>query len=331
MKVIGIDGGGTSAKATLYDAATMASMATASAGSVSLTGSFYADVRRNLHLLLDQLPDDDIRAIGIGVAGLSKPGVKEEITQILQERHEHATIVVTGDDRVALRGAFGRDQGILLIAGTGAIAIGQSGRDSSESVEGSESVDDGFAGNGSASGSGSGAFYRVGGYGHILDDEGSAYAIGRDILISWVKQYDGRIQRSSLHNALEEVLTDNVPPLDQVMGLVYRTPFNKAKVAALSVLLDPSVQEGDPLAEQIAARAVEALSLLIRTLASRFTGRVPLVLAGGVLTHSQVIRDLLVAKLAEEEVPVTIVKPRADAMVGAADFALEAYYARHAR
>lgn len=303
MKVIGIDGGGTSAKATLYDTEGMQVMATASAGSVSLTGSFYAEVRRNLHLLLDQLPDEDIVAIGIGVAGVSKPGVREEITGILRERYEDAVIVVEGDHEAALRGAFGKSSGILLIAGTGAIAIGQD----------------------------QGAFYRVGGYGHILDDEGSAYAIGRDILISWIRQYDGRAERSSLHDAFEEILTDDGLPIEQVMGLAYRNPFNKAKIAALAVLLDPSLQEGDSVAAAIAERAVSALELLIRTLASRFESRVPLVLAGGVLAQSAEIRGRLVAKLAEADLNVEIVKPRADAMAGAADYALEEYYARHAR
>ena len=62
-------------------------------------------------------------------------------------------VLVSGDERTALRGAFGDGAGIVVISGTGTIAVGRDGQ---------------------------GREHRCAGWGWLLDGAGSAMDIGRD-------------------------------------------------------------------------------------------------------------------------------------------------------
>lgn len=88
-------------------------------------------------------------------------------------------IRLVGDHETALAGALEEPAGVILIAGTGSICYG---------------VNE------------SGAKFRAGGYGHIIDDAGSAYAIGRDILKAVVRSSDGRqgqtVLKEKKHSAI---------------------------------------------------------------------------------------------------------------------------------
>ncbi|MFN5161963.1 MAG: BadF/BadG/BcrA/BcrD ATPase family protein, partial [Cyanobacteriota bacterium] len=99
--------------------------------------------------------DDPLLAAAVGASGI------EQGTAVQQQGLELAAsslalpmsrLTVTGDERTALRGAFPDQAGIVVISGTGTIAVGRS-------ADGRE--------------------HRCGGWGWLLDGAGSAMDIGR--------------------------------------------------------------------------------------------------------------------------------------------------------
>lgn len=96
---------------------------------------------------------DNIAAACAGLGGAGRPGVVRRVTSYFERSFPHAEIRVTTDLEIALEAAFGRGEGILLLAGTGSAAFG---RDAD------------------------GRTARAGGRGPWFSDEGGAFDIGRE-------------------------------------------------------------------------------------------------------------------------------------------------------
>ena len=113
--------------------------------------------------------------VGVGLAGVETAGLAAPLTAALEERFGAGRVLVTTDARVALAGASPGDPdgpGVVLIAGTGAIAYGRSTR---------------------------GEEARAGGWGPLLGDEGSGYAIARQGLAAVVRA--ARTRRSAISSS----------------------------------------------------------------------------------------------------------------------------------
>ncbi|MDI9497057.1 MAG: BadF/BadG/BcrA/BcrD ATPase family protein [Bacillota bacterium] len=300
--IIGMDGGGTSTRAALYSLTAEgvgACLRTAESGSSNLNSSTPEQVRANLAGLLAALDPRDAVATGLGAAGVTTPGVSGALRAILLELGCPAPVVIAGDHEAALCGAFGDDPGILLIAGTGSVAYGQS-RD--------------------------GRLCRAGGYGHLIGDGGSAFAIGRALLAAYVQSVDGSRPRTPLLTALAAQLGDTPDAvMARLMQLAYRQPFDKAPIAQLARLLDPALAADDPLAAELAADGTRELALLLDTVAAQLgESEIEVVLAGGMLSHNPRYRGLLLERLAAAPVRYEFVAPRSDAVFGAAELARRA-------
>ena len=315
-EVIGIDGGGTSTRAALFrvneDAELGEIIRTASSGSANINSTSIDSVRTHFKELIDKLAPENLFATGLGVAGLSSPNAKEILQEILLDLNYSNNIVIKGDHEIALRGAFSRYAGILLIAGTGSIAVAQT----------------------------SSSILRTGGYGYLLDDEGSAFDIGRQLLMAFIKAQDMRRVQGPMLLALEDELLSQVNlakeainsqskkkvVLEKIMNLAYAKDFDKAKIANLSKVFATFLERGDSLAEKIAENVVESLAQLVRGIFSQSSetfGKI--VFAGGVLEKNEIICTRLESKLSKEFPMLKRVKARAGQVYGAADFAVEEY------
>ena len=126
--------------------------------------------------------------------------------------------------RYAVKKTAGR---VPVIAGTGSICYGQS-------TDGREA--------------------RSGGWGHLIDDEGSAYALGRDILRAVVRAADGRAPAT----ALTELVAQRLGALgvQPVIRFTYAPTTTKKEIAALAPLLDPALQQGDAAAAAAMRKAL---------------------------------------------------------------------------
>ncbi len=98
-----------------------------------------------------------------GFAGAGRPEGIEFFSKCLNELLPSARTFVETDAVVAYAGAIGLEPGILLIAGTGSIAIGRRA---------------------------DGTMIRAGGWGPIFSDEGSGFWIGREAIRGALRAHD---------------------------------------------------------------------------------------------------------------------------------------------
>ncbi len=174
------------------------------------------------------------------------------------------------NDAQLLFGAFPDEVGIVLIAGTGSIALGQDRH---------------------------GKRARAGGWGYLIGDEGSGYDLGRRGIRAAAKAADGRGLQTSLlpmllaHWGLEQPL--------QIIDRVYRDR-DKAAIAECAQLVFEAAEAYDP----VAARLVQSGAAELAAAAGR--GResarfpwssVPLVLAGSLLVEQEGYRRMVLDRI----------------------------------
>ncbi len=176
-------------------------------------------------------------------------------------------VVVTGDERTALRGAFGGGPGIVVISGTGCIAVGRDG---------------------------SGRERRCGGWGWLLDGAGSAMDIGRDGLALSLRMADGREPDSPLRRSLWQALDldpDDPAAPQRLKALVVTEGFAPAGFARLAPLVNQLAAAGDPEALAVLDRNAEALAAMAAGVARGLDlAAAEVCPMGGALTHLEQLR-----------------------------------------
>lgn len=230
----------------------------------------------------------------IGMAGASNRDAAQMVTQAVREAGYKGPLRLTGDQEIALAGAI-QGHGAVLIAGTGAICYG---RDP--------------AGNS----------FRVGGWGYLIDDGGSGYAIGRDILMAAVRAEDGRGKDTCLKQSALEAL--GARDIRGMITWLYAPGTGKKEIASLAPLLLPALEAGDEAALAIAGHAADDLAELVIT-GWRKTGMRDgeIAMTGSILNRFAPIRALTEECIRAALPHVSIISPRFSPAQGAAMMARE--------
>jgi glucosamine kinase len=239
IRVVGADGGGTRLRLALADG-TGRILARRETGPALMEGSPQGGtealallVRSEAAALAGEtggpLPLD---ALCAGLAGAGRSEEARQLEDRLLDSGIARRVRVVPDAEVALLDAFPAGPGILLAAGTGSIAVA---RDAA------------------------GRIHRAGGWGRLLGDEGSGYALGLEGLRAAIRGQEGRGPSTRLTAALFEAI--GVP--DPEGALAWVRGASKAEIAALApkvAALGAAVEAGpDPVARELAERAVRAL------------------------------------------------------------------------
>jgi len=159
---LGIDGGGSKTAFVLEDESGQV-LHRIETGPSNWLSMGKEEAGRNIAAGIQQLktkPD----VVGAGFAGAGRPEGIQFFKDSLAALLPKARIFVETDAFISYIGAIGMEPGVLLIAGTGSIAIGRR-------------MD--------------GSMIRVGGWGPIFGDEGSGFWIGREAIQSALRANDG--------------------------------------------------------------------------------------------------------------------------------------------
>lgn len=296
--VTGLDGGGTKTTVSICDLSGR-EQERFSAGPVNYNGADSHLVEGSLVEILARLEQsrglENCRAMCLGAAGMSNPAVCGKLKTLIHRCGYENPLIITGDQQTALYGAMGESCGVILIAGTGSICYGRN-RDGKE--------------------------YRTGGCGYLIDDGGSGYAIGRDILSAAVRAMDGRAKPTVLTGMLSERCGLTTP--EEIVRFVYDPKTGKREVASLAGILTEAWKEKDAAALAIARRCVSELYGMsvpvLRNLGLQ-SGR--FACAGGILNHYPFVRDRLLGRLQRKFPNLACVRPQRDAAFGAAGMALQ--------
>lgn len=205
-------------------------------------------------------------------------------------------LLVTGDERTALLGAMGdrSSEGVLLISGTGTIAVGRNRQ---------------------------GGEHRCAGWGWLLDGAGSAMDIGRDGLSASLAMADGRRADSPLRPALWQALGVGEQQADAaaaIKALVVDSGFGAAGFARLAPVVAAAAAAGDGTAQAIVARNGQALAEMAVAISAALQLSAPPVWAlGGALEHLAPLRQQLERQLAALLPAAHLATPAGDACDGA--------------
>jgi glucosamine kinase len=220
-----------------------------------------------------------VQAAGVGASGIEQGSSVQEQGQRLAVSAlglPADRVLVTGDERTALLGAMGdvSAEGLVLISGTGTIAVGRN-------RHGSE--------------------HRCAGWGWLLDGAGSAMDIGRDGLSASLAMADGRRLDSPLRAALWRALGVEPQQADApaaIKALVVQSGFGAAGFARLAPLVASAAAEGDATAQAIVERNGRALAEMAVAISKALELTAPPVWAmGGALEHLAPLRRQLVDQL----------------------------------
>jgi glucosamine kinase len=268
--VIGVDAGGTKTSVLVAEGDSVIARSTGAGGAVRPGRALQAASRITMAIrraLTDAgLLHGDV--LVVGAAGAGREPERGELRESLRMERLAGKTIVTGDLDIALEAAFGGNPGIVVVSGTGSVAVA---RDKD------------------------GAIHRRGGYGWQIGDEGSGYAIARAALQAVAKARDGRGPATALSDA---VLAAG--PSETFDDLVrWSTAVDPGEIAALAPAVFVAAEAGDGVARAIVEAAAGELALMTVALLDCFPGKssVPVALTGGNLVSERGLRAPLLALL----------------------------------
>jgi N-acetylglucosamine kinase-like BadF-type ATPase len=144
-----------------------------------------------------------------------------------------------------------------------------------------------------------------GGWGSLLGDEGSAYALGLLGLRNAARAYEGRCADTTrMVEALCEHFHLNYETFhEELVRLAYHPPLNRAEIAGVAKVVTKLAGEGDALALRIAQKvAADLAALAIHAMHSLFQSaeQFDVVVAGGLINAGDLILAPLKAALGDE-------------------------------
>jgi N-acetylglucosamine kinase len=260
---MGIDGGGSSLRVVIVDDyLNILERATGESANPSGIGRDAAATRiqNTVQDALKIAQLTQVSGVGIGIAGASYVYASEWLVSVLQPVLPNVPVVPSSDVEIALIGGRGQENGVLILSGTGSVAVGIHP---------------------------DGRRRRVGGWGYLLGDEGSGYWIGTQalqILTRWADGYE--------NNQLATALMDTLhlqTPLE-----VIRWRYQQASVADVAALA-PLVMELEASIVQMAAQHLASMTQHLLYLLD-LTPEV-VVFGGSLLTNDTLLNRLLKAEL----------------------------------
>jgi glucosamine kinase len=246
---IGVDAGGSHCRSRLVDGSgrVIGTGATGPANARIGVGKLYEaliEVTRQATNAAG-LGDADLPSIhaGFGIAGISRPGVRESLAAL---EFPFASSAYETDAVIANMGAHGGGDGAILILGTGSIAqIRMNGID-----------------------------FAIGGYGFPISDEGSGAALGLSAVRHALRALDGRSARTALGLAVADRFGQSVPKAIEWMDRAAPRDY-----AAIAPLVMEFAESGDAIARSIVEDAAQHVERFIETIFERGAPRCAL--AGG--------------------------------------------------
>ncbi|MGA9770061.1 MAG: BadF/BadG/BcrA/BcrD ATPase family protein [Blastocatellia bacterium] len=228
---LGIDGGGTKTQAVITDAELHVLGEAFSGASNPVRVGLEEAVSNIDHAVSEAclragIEYSDITSACAALAGISHPIHYETIKDALDHRLGLDHLEVVTDARAALEGALDGQPGVVLIAGTGSIAMGVNA---------------------------AGQQVRSGGWGPTLSDEGSGYDIARHALRAVISSFDGRAPKTLLTDSICREL--GISSAKDLPGVIYNSDSESVEIASLARLVAEAAEAGDMTARDILAHA----------------------------------------------------------------------------
>lgn len=238
-----------------------------------------------------------VRAVVAGLTGLEPESPEARTAVRMISGLIRADLVqATWDAEIAFHGAAAGGPGVMVIAGTGSVALGRNA---------------------------AGRTARAGGYGFLIDDAGGGVSIGQAALRAALRSLDGR----GPPTRLQRLISAKLGSWPAIRKRVYGSDGGRPLLASLVPLVAAAARQGDDVARDILREAGRSLAHLAVAVAARL-GMVEEVLdlfpVGGVLAAGRDVRDSLREEVLMRAPRCRIRRPRLPPAIGAVLMAFEA-------
>jgi len=207
----------------------------------------------------------------LGLAGFDREDDRRLLWEWNRRQLWADDLVFASDGELVVAAGTPEGWGIGVIAGTGSIAVGRD-------REGRKA--------------------RAGGWGHLMGDEGSAYAVVLAALRYTARRADGRdpvpFAGDRLGKQILKALVADSP--SQIVSAIYSTNFDKARIASLApVVIEAANEDADVVAKILGPAGADLAEMVIAVARSLGLprGSLPLALAGSFLLGSDVVVNSL--------------------------------------
>jgi len=207
---------------------------------------------------------DQVRALCAGLAGAANPDSAQKMKRLLEEEFPGIAIRICTDLDLTLK-AVGEGAAIVLIAGTGSGAVGRDAH---------------------------GQMARVGGYGYLLGDEGSAHHVGQRAMNAALRHFE----RTGLDAPLgKRILAETgEPSWAELQARVNAAPDDV--FPRLFPVVVQAEASGDAAARRLLEECAAALGELVKDLVERLqlqTQKFLLARTGGMIGRSRYLDERL--------------------------------------
>lgn len=214
----------------------------------------------------------DTIAISAGVAGAGREDEQAALTNrlhaVLEGEASTVRVQIVHDALIALDAAFGAESGLVVIAGTGSVVLGRA-RD--------------------------GTLLRAGGWGYLLGDVGSGYAVGLAGLRAVAKAFDG-----GPSTVLTGRICDHLG-IESREDLIHQVYQEELSIPAAAPIVIAAAANGDAVASRILSHQASELAKHVGWLLDREKEIVPrAAILGGVVQndhYAQVLHRALRKRL----------------------------------
>lgn len=239
---------------------------------------------------------EQLRGACLGVGGLDTEADAAVYKRIIDGVFGSVArrVQVESDGFISIYAGTEGRPGIALIAGTGSMAVGINQQ---------------------------GERARAGGWGALFGDEGSAFDIGRQALISALRAEDGRGPQTRLGRDIERQFG---LPLSALVAAMYRHDERETKIASVARTVAAAAQAGDSLGQSLLREAARELTFCVRSVLRKLTFTeqpIPVVLSGSVF-KSPIVHQQVVRLLAAESEQLSVIRPSMAPIAGACFIAL---------
>ena len=291
--IIGIDGGGTKTIGLLanetgdYVAKVQAGPSNYHVVGIEQTHAVLLEINTKLSRHIGNSSLQSI-PVCIGMAGLGREDDRIVVGKICDEIGITKERILTHDAHIALVGGVGKNDGVIVISGTGSIVYG---------------IDE------------HGKEVRAGGWGYLLGDEGSGYDIALKGLQSIARAADKRRQPTLLTDLILKKLELNAP--SELIRWTHAA--SRDEIAQLSASVFEAANMSDAKAIQIVEDAFAELACAVETVTVQldFTQQFSIVFSGGILLNQPILADKLHRWIEKIIIGSTVIRPIHEPAYGA--------------
>ncbi len=284
---LGIDGGGSKTTAVVFDKSGCF-VKKAVGESINYYSVGIEKARENMANIISSLAVEEFEGAFIGMSALNERADSQTTDRFASGIINAKTVTMDSDLYIALE-AMGHDgECAVVISGTGSMAVLRKA---------------------------DGSIAHAGGWGYILGDEGSGYAIGLSGIKAAVRSAEGIGSTPLLSLCLEHF---GIKDIYELIDLYYDKGVTRKVTASFAECVFNCAAKGDRISLEIIDTQASELAKTAKALLDANSVDCPVGLWGGIFTHCKLFRDIFAHQLAwSGEVSLLELAPEQGAIIAA--------------